>query len=91
MIDRIIAHFLAHPLGVIGLVLNMMGGAMLLWFPPSVRTFDDDGRELLTRVATTPVVPHGRLRCRLSWWGFRVAILLFVIGFTLQLLDLLLA
>ena len=82
---------ITHPLAVTGLAFNMVGAVMLLWFPPSVRTFDDEGRELLTRVAITPVAPHGRLRHRLNQWGFRIAIVLFLLGFALQLIDLLIA
>jgi hypothetical protein len=75
---------IAHPLAAAGLVLNMVGAALLLRYPPAAVTLLEDGAEV-----STWVMPATKRRHVLQKWGFRMAIVALLIGFGLQLIDLL--
>jgi hypothetical protein len=79
---------MAHPLGVIGLIVNMLGSLMLLWFPPSVSDYTREGAPIVggwSGIASDV----GKRKYRYRKDGFKFAIALLVLGFFLQLLDLL--
>lgn len=78
-----------HPLAVLGLALNMAGALMLLWFPPH-NPYLANGQWVGGAFAG-PETPEGLRAYRRFKWGFRIAILLFLLGFALQLIDLLIA
>jgi len=89
VIERVLAHFLSHPAGVIGLILNMVGAAMLVWCPPHIPYLPNG--QWIGGTFTGGATEEGRRTYFRLKWGFRLAILLFVLGFALQLGDLLLA
>jgi hypothetical protein len=78
---------MARALGIVGLVLNMIGAGLLLWFPPATRRFTQDGR-LVNAWVNNPT-PEGLRGYRRQTRGFLLAIGLLVVGFFLQLLALL--
>jgi nitrate reductase gamma subunit len=75
-----------HPLGIIGLTLNMIGAALLLWCPPGAGGYQKDGS--MFAWWHLPATPHGKRRYWLLTFGFRFGIALLVIGFLFQMLDL---
>lgn len=75
-----------HPLGIVGLVLNMAGSMLLLWAPPGARGYRPDGSAV--GWFSFRATPEGKRRYLLYANGFRLAVLLLVVGFFLQLLDL---
>jgi hypothetical protein len=76
----------AHPFGIIGLIMNMVGSLMLLWFPPSVTAYSSDGAPIIDW--SGPASEAGKRKYRLRKDGFKLAIALLFLGFFLQLLDL---
>jgi hypothetical protein len=95
MLARIIAHFLLHPLGVVGLVFNFAGALLLIWFPTAVGEYQPEGVRQIGSMGNLPSSEEQR-----RWWQHKavcrkrlyyLAMLLLVVGFALQLLDLLLA
>lgn len=88
---------MAHPFGVAGLVLNMIGAVLLIWFPPTDRANTPEGWGT-SGGGTFSELPHSTAE---NWEGlrafrrhrslFRVALVLLFIGFSLQLVDLLTA
>lgn len=78
-----------HPLAVLGLALNMAGAIMLLWFPPHV-PYRPNG-QWVGGTFSGPPTKEGRRKYLWLKWGFRISILLFLLGFALQLTDLLIA
>ena len=89
MIERVAAHFLAHPLGVVGLAVNMAGSLLLL--PSHATWFADGSAAGASGSFRGAPVPGGKLRYSLQQWRFRVAVGSLMIGFALQLIDLLIA
>jgi hypothetical protein len=63
-----------HPFRAVGLLLNLIGSLLLLYFPPTLRLFTGEGRDTY-------------IRHRI---GFLSGAILMVLGFALQLVDLLL-
>jgi hypothetical protein len=80
---------MTHLLGIVGLVLNAIGAAMLLWFPPEVRRYTEQGALVITPVLIP--LPENVPKYLRQKWGFRVAIACFVLGFILQGIDLITA
>jgi hypothetical protein len=80
---------MSHHWGIAGLVLNMAGALLLIWCPPTVRTYTREGSEQINFVNNPK--PENRRRYLVRAWGFRVAIGTIVLGFLLQLIDLLTA
>jgi hypothetical protein len=79
---------MAHPLGIAGLALSMVGAGLLLWFPPVVpAVFTKEGSQFLSWVNNP--TPEGLRRYARQKWGSRLAIGTLVLGFLLQLIDLL--
>lgn len=86
-----------HVFGIVGLGLNIVATVLLIWFPPTVAEYTVEGQwvpgggtfsELpKNRYETQENVRSYRRHKRL----FRLAIVLLLIGFALQLVDLLLA
>jgi hypothetical protein len=86
------AHLCAHLPGVIGLVLNMAGSILLLWSTPPAAEYTAAGLRLKGVPWETPTeeeLLRGRRHHRRMKLTFRLAVLLLLIGFTLQLIDLL--
>jgi hypothetical protein len=77
---------MVHPLGIIGLIANMGGSVMLLWYPPSVSEYGKDGAPIVGWSGTPSA--KGKRRYRIRKDGFNLAIGLLFLGFFLQLLDL---
>jgi hypothetical protein len=75
---------ITHHWAIAGLVLNIVGAALLLRFPPIVTISMEDGSEI-----STWVLPATKRRHGLQRWGFRVAIAALAMGFAFQLVDLL--
>jgi hypothetical protein len=48
---------MAHPFGVVGLVLNIAGVVLLLWFPPTVSDYTEDGLKVMGGWAETAAKP----------------------------------
>ncbi len=80
---------MTHPFGISGLALNAIGAGMLLWFPPDVRRYTEQGA-MVSGWASIPLLENQR-RYRRQKWGFRIAIGCFVVGFILQGVDLIIA
>jgi hypothetical protein len=78
---------MTHWLSVAGLALNTVGALFLLKFPPAVTMYTQKGEPFMQWVSNP--TPDGRRRYLLQTWGFRAAIAFFVLGFLLQLIDLL--
>jgi hypothetical protein len=78
---------MAHPFGIIGLIMNMGGSLMLLWSPPSVTGYSPEGARILGGFSEMPT-PEGKRQYRIRREGFKLAIGLLFLGFFLQLLDL---
>lgn len=81
-----------HPLGVIGLGLNMIGSFLLLWAAPPAAVYTATGF-LLSGVVNQAPTEEERLRGQRTYRRqrvtFLVSIWLLVGGFALQLLDML--
>jgi hypothetical protein len=84
-----------HPIGVTGLVLNAAGTVLLLWYPPGSNPYTADGQEvggfwaeLPQQIDQRELWKHLHKRYRLTE---RAALVLLLIGFLLQLFDLLIA
>jgi hypothetical protein len=75
-----------HPIGIAGLIVNMIAVLLLLRFPPSVSQYTADGRPIIgwAGVATD----GGKRRHLIRKHGYEFAIALLFLGFFLQLLDL---
>ena len=82
---------MAHALGIVGLVLNMAGALMLLWFPPKVPEYSPEGAAVSAggSFSELPATPYGKRQYEIRRRGFNFAIALLVLGFLLQLVDLL--
>lgn len=79
---------MAHPFGIFGLCLTMIGTALLLKFPPGARGYQPDGSwHGWWAVRATP---EGKRQYVLLTRGYRGALCLMIIGFALQLMDLML-
>jgi hypothetical protein len=77
---------MAHPFGIIGLIVNMAASVMLLRFPPPVSEYTPDGAPIIGwRGRPTP---DGKRHYELRKHGYKLAIALLFLGFFLQLLDL---
>lgn len=93
MIERIIAHFLSHPAGVVGLLLNVAGTLLLLRVPSAVGEYTPEGLQVVGGWSELPQSDSQRedwkrraARHRLT---YHLAVGLLLIGFSLQLFDLL--
>jgi hypothetical protein len=84
---------IAHPLGVAGLILNMAGTVLLLWFPPTSQRYYSNGTARGTSFAAVPQSEaqrrHWKLMYHVDRWAYRAAMALLLLGFLLQLVDLL--
>jgi hypothetical protein len=80
---------MTHLLGIVGLSLNTIGALLLLWFPPDVRRYTEQGAMVVNAVLI-PLVENVPRYWRQKW-GFRVAIGFLVLGFILQGFDLIAA
>lgn len=79
----------SHWPGVSGLVANMIGTVLLLWFPPVVKIFNQDGSEQVVWIR--PPSADGIRRYTIQIRGFRLAVALLFLGFFLQWLDMLIS
>jgi hypothetical protein len=83
-----------HPLAFIGLVVNMVATLLLLWFPPTVQEYTADGHKISGGGAFSelPRDDEQRSRWRLQYnlrkATFRISMGLLLIGFALQMFDL---
>ena len=84
---------MAHPLGILGLALNMAGSIALLWFPPKVSDYTPEGLQVVGGWSELPrdaaEAKRNKRSHRLRTNAFRLGVLLLVVGFALQLFDLL--
>ncbi len=82
---------MTHPMAIVGLILNMAGSLMLLWYPPKVTDYTPDGAAVSAggTFSELPATLYGKQQYQLRRRGFNLAIALLVLGFLLQLLDLL--
>jgi hypothetical protein len=78
---------MAHPLGMLGLIVNVAGTFLLLRFPPAVVQYTQDGRRVVEWVGTPTA--EGKHRALLAMRGYPLGVSLLTLGFLLQLLDLL--
>jgi hypothetical protein len=78
-----------HPYGIAGLAANMLGSAVLLYFPPGTKGYQLDGSQHAWWMLG-PTEDGKREYWRLRN-GFKLGFWLLLLGFLLQLLDLLLA
>ena len=64
---------------------------MLLWYPPKVTEYTAEGAAVSAggSFSELPATPYGKRQYELRRRGFNLAIALLVLGFLLQLLDLL--
>jgi hypothetical protein len=76
-----------HCVGILGLSFNMIASFILLWFPPSVREYTEEGAPSVSFIG--PPTAEGKRRHRIRKHGYSFAIALLILGFLLQLLDLL--
>ncbi len=76
-----------HPFAYAGLVVNMAASFLLLWYPPMLDPYTAAGRRTVdwVRAPTTA----GKHRSELAKRGYSLGMSLLVLGFFLQLLDLL--
>jgi hypothetical protein len=83
---------MAHPFGIVGLIINMVGSLVLLWFPPTVEEYTPDGFKISGSLSELPESDAQRHEWQRNFRArkraFRGAMALLLIGFTLQLLDL---
>ena len=81
-----------HPLGVWGLSINAAGTLLLLIFPPKVDRYTPDGVMIMGGFSEIPDSAAQRRQWRRAYlvrrWGYQVAVTMLLIGFLLQLLDL---
>jgi hypothetical protein len=78
-----------HTLGIVGLVMNTVGAFGLIPFPPDLKGLRRDGTiPVPGAMALERWIPNGRHLYRIQKIGFFTTIALLVIGFILQLLDL---
>jgi len=81
-----------HCVGIAGLVLNMAGSLLLIWFPPTVQEYTPEGVKISGSLSELPESDAQRhewqRRFRARTRAFRGAIALLLIGFALQLVDL---
>jgi hypothetical protein len=75
-----------HPVGVVGLIVNMLAVLLLLRYPPTVTQFTPDGRPVIGWAGAA--TDAGKRRHRIGKHGYKFAIALLFLGFFLQLLDL---
>jgi hypothetical protein len=84
-----------HPLGVFGLGTNVIGTVLLLFFPPKVEEFTPDGLKIsgggaFSELPVSDTQKHERQRqFRRRKRTFRAGFAFLLIGFSLQLIDLL--
>jgi hypothetical protein len=84
---------IAHPFGVVGLGLNVMGTFLLLWFPPTAENYTRDGQKVIgpwAELARNHYEQHEWQRAH--YWErrtSRIALSLLALGFVLQGIDLL--
>jgi hypothetical protein len=78
---------MTHVFGIIGLIVNMAATVLLLRFPPSVREYTADGAPIVAWKGTASDAGKRKFRFRRD--GYKFAIALLLLGFFLQLLDLL--
>ena len=78
-----------HTYGIAGLAANMLGSATLLYFPPDTKGYQPDGSQQVWWV-TGPTEDGRREYCKLRN-GFKLGFWLMLLGFLLQLLDLLIS
>jgi len=76
-----------HVLAATGLIANIVGALLLIKFPAKVHGYLPDGRSYGSFAG--PPTPEGLRRYRLGVRGFYSAIGALVLGFLLQLIDLL--
>ena len=81
---------MAHPMAIIGLISNMAGSVMLLWYPPKVTEYTAEGAAVSAGGSFSEMLPtpFGKRQYEIRRRGFNFAIALLVLGFLLQLLDL---
>jgi hypothetical protein len=84
-----------HSLAIAGLALNAVGSFLLLWFTPTVGRYTPDGWRISgggawSEVPQSPEEQSQNKR-RYAWRKniFRLGVVLLVLGFVLQLIDLL--
>jgi hypothetical protein len=78
-----------HTLGIIGLVMNTVGAFGLIPFPPDLKGLHKDGTIAVPGpLALQRLIPNGRHLYLVQKIGFFTTIALLVVGFILQLLDL---
>ena len=83
-----------HPLAIAGLIANIAASVLLLWFPPKVEYTAEglhvtDGGSYAELPASGEGVRDNLRRYRVRREGFQFALWLLILGFLLQLLDLL--
>jgi len=78
-----------HTYGIAGLIANILGTFMLLYFPPETKAYEPDGSEKVAWVG--PPTAAGRREYLKLKNGFKLGFWLLLLGFLLQLLDLLIA
>jgi hypothetical protein len=78
-----------HTLGIVGLVMNTLGAFGLIPFPPDLKGVRRDGTlSVPGAMGLIRLIPNGRHVYRIQKIGFFATIALLVVGFFLQLLDL---
>jgi hypothetical protein len=88
-------HHIPHLWGSTGLCVNMAASILLLWFPPKVAEYTEDGLRIPDggTFREIPATADGRRsnmrRYRVRRDGFRLEFAMLFLGFFLQLLDLL--
>ncbi len=86
-----------HLFGIVGLVLNAAATVLLMWFPPTVAEYTEDGTWVPGggTFSELPASPEQRRlwqrRFKVRRWSFRGAMGLLFFGFALQLIDLICA
>jgi hypothetical protein len=83
---------MAHGYAIAGLIANLAGTVLLLWFPPNVQGYTADGKMVSGFWSNLPKDDSQRQQWRRRYlvrkWAFIVSMALLLIGFGLQLVDL---
>jgi hypothetical protein len=82
-----------HPFSTLGLILDTVGTAALLWFPPIIGGYTATGMPIIGAWKQEPPSETGRQEWQRSYVlrvrRFRAALGFLFLGFLLQLVDLL--
>jgi hypothetical protein len=76
-----------HPIGILGLTINTVGAIGLLF--ATRRPYADAPLTEEQIRSLWPSMPGERRRYTLTVWGYRLSIVALIVGFLLQLADLL--